>query len=286
MSKFNADNERIKHRYLGFLSGAKHRSVDSVDQVAAALADFEASTGHKDFRLFRIEQAQRYKRELGKATNSRTGKPLAKATLFSRLAALKTFFEWLAQEPGFRSKLNYSDAEYFNLSANEERIAKTVRERPAPSIKQIQHAISLMPYETDIEKRDRALVAFTLVSGARDDAIASLSLKHVDASQRRVHQDAREVRTKNAKTINGTFFPVGDVFEKIVVEWIEFLQKERVWGPDDPLFPRTKVTLGKSGYFENSGLDRKHWKDAGAIRKIFRQAFDRAGLPYFGPSTN
>jgi site-specific recombinase XerD len=107
VSKYNPNNERIKHRYLGFLSGAKRRSVASVDQAAAALADFEASTGFKDFRLFRIEQAQRYKRELEKATNSKTSKPLAKATIFSRLAALKAFFEWLAQQPGFRSKLVY-----------------------------------------------------------------------------------------------------------------------------------------------------------------------------------
>src|SRR4051812_3708319 len=123
MSKFNADNERIKHRYFRFLAGPKGRSVDSVDQVAAALAEFEVSTGYRDFRLFRSEQAERYLRELSKATNSKTGKPLAKATLFSRLAALKAFFEWLSQQQGFRSTLTYTDAAYFSLSANEERIA-------------------------------------------------------------------------------------------------------------------------------------------------------------------
>jgi hypothetical protein len=89
--KFNPQNERVKHRYFGVLADAKQHAADTVDQVAAALADFEASTGYKDFRLFRVEQAQSYKRKLGSMTNSATGRPLAKATISSRLAALKTF---------------------------------------------------------------------------------------------------------------------------------------------------------------------------------------------------
>jgi integrase/recombinase XerD len=32
-----------------------------------------------------------------------------------------------------------------------------------------------------------------------------------------------------------------------------------------------------------SGLERKHWGSAGPIRKIFRDAFAGAGLPYFNP---
>ncbi len=283
MAKFNSENERTKHRYLAFLADAKRFSVGSIDQVAAALADFEGSTGCKDFRLFRIEQAQRYKRQLSNAANPKTGEPLAKATISSRLAALKAFFQWLALQPGFRSKINYTDAEYFNLSANDQRIAKTVRERPVPSIEQIRHVLATMPAQSDIERRNHALIAFTLLSGARDNAIASMSLKHVDLGNRRINQDAREVRTKNAKTITSTFFPVGDEVEAIVTEWIRFLQTERLWGPDDPLFPATKVSVGESGYFESLGLDRKHWKDAAAIRKIFREAFSGAGLPYFNP---
>lgn len=46
-----------------------------------------------------------------------------------------------------------------------------------------------MPAKTDLERRDRALIAFALLSGARDNAIASLSLRHVDVARRRVYQD-------------------------------------------------------------------------------------------------
>jgi integrase len=35
--------------------------------------------------------------------------------------------------------------------------------------------------------------------------------------------------------------------------------------------------------FELAGLDRAHWSSASPIRGIFREAFQRAGLPYFNP---
>jgi integrase len=253
------------------------------DSHQPALADFETSTGFKEFGQYRIEQAQSYKRRLAKAAHPKTGRPLAKATISSRLAAMKAFYQWLAQQPGFRSKLTYSDAEYFNASASDERIARAVRQRPVPSIQQILHVLDSMPATSDIEQRDRSLIAFTLLSGARDNAIASMSLKHVDLANRMVHQDAREVRTKNSKTFTSAFFPVGREIEQLGADWIQYLQTKHLWGPDDPLFPATRVALGETGLFESGGLERKHWSDAAAIRKIFKWAFESAGLPSFNP---
>ena len=58
---------------------------------------------------------------------------------------------------------------------------------------------------------------------------------------------------------------------------------EKLWGNDDPLFPATRIALGPTRQFEVSGLDRAHWSSASPIRAIFREAFIRAGLPYFNP---
>jgi integrase/recombinase XerD len=127
-------------------------------------------------------------------------------------------------------KINFSDAEYFNLSANDERIAKAVRERPAPTLEQIRHVLFSMPCGSDIERRNQALIAFALLSGARDNAIASMSLKHLDVEGRRVYQDAREVRTKNAKTMETWLFPVGPDIETIVVRWVHYLRTALLWG--------------------------------------------------------
>ena len=80
--------------------------------------------------------------------------------------------------------------------------------------------IEAMPDKTDIERRDRALVAFAIVSGAQDRAIISFRLKHIDIEHDRIEQDARDVRTKRAKTFTTWFFPVGDDIRQIVVELV------------------------------------------------------------------
>jgi integrase len=282
MKKHHPENERMKRAYFAYLEEARRMSPQSVDQVAAAIAGFEVSTGQKCFRTFHVEQARAFKRKLLEATNPETGKPLAKATIHARLMTLKNFFQWLAGRPGYR-RITYSDAEYFNPSANDSRVATARRERPIPSIEQIRHVLSCMPYATAIEKRDRALVAFTLISGARDNAIASLSLKHVDPLTRSVFQDARDVRTKNRKTFTSWFFPVGNDLEAIVTDWIAYLTGELLFGPADPLFPATLVSLSEDGAFKATGIERRHWKTAAPVRQIFRDAFTRAGLPYFNP---
>ncbi len=201
----------------------------------------------------------------------------------SRLMHVKAFFHWLAGQPGYKSKISYSDSDYFNLSANDTRIASASREKPVPSADQIRMVLKSMQVETDIEKRNRALVAFTFLTGARDDALASLSLKHVDLANRKVLQDARDVRTKNRKTFSTIFFPIGEDVEQIVREWIAFLKDERLYGPDDPIFPSTCIGVGENGGFAALGLTRDHWSSAGAIRKIFKQAFEGAGQRYHNP---
>jgi integrase len=142
---------------------------------------------------------------------------------------------------------------------------------------------SKMPVGNEIERRNRALVAFTLLTGARDSAVASLKLKHVDLIAGCVNQDAREVRTKFSKTFSTFFFPVGEEVREIVTEWVSYLRNEKLWGNDDPLFPATRIRLGATRQFEAAGLTQDHWSNATSIRTIFSDAFNRAGLPYFNP---
>lgn len=71
---------------------------------------------------------------------------------------------------------------------------------------QIRHVLDPILSETDSRSRDRAMSDLTVFSGARDNAIASLSDKHVDTTRRLVHRDAREVRNKCAKTLTGRSF--------------------------------------------------------------------------------
>lgn len=282
MRKHHPKNERIKRQYRDYLAAAKRMSESSIAAAEAAIADFETWNKYRDFAKFHIEQAKSYKAHLETLNSGKTGKLLAKATIHARLAAVKAFVLWLAGQPGYRSRISYSDADYFNTSANDGRIATARREKRVPTVEQVKHVVSRMPAETDLEKRDRAIVSFILLTGARDAAVASFSLRHVDLAAREVDQDAREVRTKNRKTFKSWFFPVGDDVVAIVADWINHLKTAHLFGPDDPLFPATRVEV-RDGLFAVTGLSREHWKNAATIRKVFRQAFEAAGLPYANP---
>jgi integrase len=283
MAKHNAANARIKREYFQYLKEAKRRDEASIDAVAKALSRFEDANGHKDFRNFHKEQAVAFKRKLDNQLAVRTGKPLSRATVNSTLSALRAFFVWLAGQPGYKSRLSYADADYFNLAEKDVRIAKAVRHKAFPTLEQVHHVLSAMPSGTDIELRNRALIAFALLTGARDGALASFRLKHVDLVQGRVDQDARDVRTKASKTFSTWFFPVGGDALRIVQDWCQHLRVNLLWGEDDPLFPATQVGMDETGSFVPVGLRRHGWHDAGPVRAIFKAAFEGADLPYFNP---
>ncbi len=110
MTKHNAQNERIKRKYLAYLKEAKRYSEPSVDAAAKALSRFEAYNRYKDFKAYHFEQAVAFKRHLAEQKAKRSGEKLSKATLHATLTQLQKFFFWLAGQPGYKN-LNYSDAD-------------------------------------------------------------------------------------------------------------------------------------------------------------------------------
>lgn len=283
MKIHNANNVRIIRQYYLFLKEAKRQNEASIDGVAKAINRFEQYTKFKDFKQFHFQQAVGFKKHLTSQKNASTNKPLSKATLHTTLRHLKTFFQWLAMQTGYKSRINYSDTEYFNLSEKDTRIANAKRKKPVPSPEQIMHVLENMPDNSDIEKRNRALIAFTLLTGARDSAIASLKIKHVNLFEESLFQDAREVNTKFSKTFTTYFFPVGELPLSIISTWINYLTTELLFSPDDPLFPKTKIENSSNRKFEAVGLLREHWQTANPMRKIFKQAFHNVDLPYYNP---
>lgn len=282
MPKYCAENERVKRNYAFFLEAANGKQNATIDAALKAIDRFETSTNRKPFRKFHIEQARAFRARLIEEPGA-GGKPLSAATVTSTLKHLRNFFLWLSREPGFRSAINANDANYFTPSEQDMRVATARREKRVATLEEIKHVLALMPAETAIEKRNRALIAFAILTGARDGALASFRLKHVDMKAQTVFQDAREVRTKARKTFTSTFFPVGPEPVEVVADYIAMLTAELAFGPDDPLFPSTQIGRGADRGFVAEGLSRATWSGAQPIRQIFRAAFATAGLPYANP---
>jgi len=283
MTKHNAANERIKREYFGYLKEAKGRDEATIDGVAKSLARFEESTKARDFKRFHREQAVAFKAGLANAINARTGERISKATMLSTLRDLRAFFFWLAHLPGFKSHIQYADADYFNLNDKDIAVARARREKRVPTLAQVHHVLSAMPAETVVDRRDRALIAFAALTVARVGALASFRLGHVDLAEGFVEQDARTVRTKFAKTFRTYFMPIEGDALAIFADWTRELARDHLWGSDDPLFPATQIGQDENGGFRAVGILRSGWNTTQPINGIFRRAFEGVGLPYFNP---
>ena len=208
---------------------------------------------------------------------------MSKATLLHVITNLKQFFIWLRDQKGYE-KIKLTEIDYFNMSENDIAIAKGKKFKNYPTLEQIRKVVLSLPHETEIEKRDRALIAFTIITGARDAAIATLKIKHVDIYHKSVSQDPKDgVKTKFGKLICTKFFPVGNDIEQIVIDWVKFLREEKLYSDNDPLFPRTKLAHNKDFCFEAQGLEPTSWKSTTQIREIFKNSFAKYQLPYYNP---
>ena len=187
MKKTNASNAAT----CNICDEAKRMDISTVDRAAEAILRFEQSTNFKPFKRFHIEQAVAFKCRLSSQKNARTGAPLSKATVDSTLRMVKAFIHWLAGQPGYKSRIAYADADYFNLNAKDARIAHTAREAIYPTPRTMPPRLCADAQRfTALQRRDKALFAFLMLTGARDGAVASLRLK-----ARRSGRELSSIRT-------------------------------------------------------------------------------------------
>jgi len=272
----NPKNERIKRQYADFLKHADGKAEQTIRQIEKAVQRYEGFTGYADFAAFDQLKAKGFKAELA-------SRELAKATILSTVTALKRFFGWLAAQPGYKSKINLTDIEFMSLSDKDIRAARAPADRAIPALEQVLRVVEIMPDETAIEKRNRALIAFLAITGIRDGAAITLKVKHFDAERRLVLQNPTEVNTKFGKRIDTFLFPLDGRLEQIAIDWINTLRTVELFAETDPLFPKTLLTLDENNCFKPQGLSREHWANASPVRAIFRDAFTCAGLPVHTP---
>jgi len=249
-----------------------------VDAAAKAIDRFEGFGSFRPFKDFRAEHASAFRTHL-LSHRTASGQALSKSTVVHTLNALKRFFGWLAGQSGYR-KIEYAWSEYFTPSLKDLAAARAHRERRVPTVDQICSLVASMPDATPVQKRDRAVIALIALTGARDNAVASFKIKHIDVQERMLFQDGRTVRTKFSKTITTWFFPVSNDLERIVADWVGYARSVLHFGSNDPLFPATKRTLAAS---DMGSLGKVGWETAGPIRRIFKESFERAGMAACNP---
>lgn len=284
MPEFNPVNELVKKQYEDALLHGKHRDPKTVRAVWDAITLFESFTEQADFKTFNRDQAKDFKKWLEKQTN-KEGELLSLSTVRGVLNNIREFFLWLAIHPKYVRKVDGRAVEYLRLSNNDNRAARSSREKTPPTLDELARALAAMPYHTDIKKRDRALFAFLILTCMRDDALVSIRMADVDIAQKTVWQDPKHVRTKFRKGILTAFVtaPIPSA-ETIFMDWYVYARDVLGFTQNDPLFPQTLVIANPETLsFEVRGLSREPWANAAPVRAIFKQAFANVGLSYFNP---
>ena len=274
--EYNPVNEVLKKQYEEALLHGKCRDPKTVRAVWNNLNVFEDFTGHEDSKAFKAWMEKQ---------KNKDGELLSISTVRSTLNNVREFFEWLAIHPQYIKKIDGRAVQYLRLSDNANRAARASREKTPPTLEELKKALKSMPYNTDIEKRDRAIFAFMIITCVRDDALVSLKRKHVNADDRTVWQDPKLVRTKGRKGIVTRFVSqVMPLAEEIVLDWLKYIDEALDFKGNDPLFPKTLVqSSAETMCFEAQGLSREHWANAGPVREVFKAAFNAVGLPYYNP---
>jgi|694.fasta_scaffold102986_1 integrase len=131
--------------------------------------------------------------------------------------------------------------------------------------------------------RDQAIIALTFATGIRDGALIGLKLKHINCAKKYITQDPKEVNTKFGKHIHSKFYPIGDEIHQIIIDWVTYLREVKLYGDNDPLFPKEILMQDTDMTFKGGTLSREHWQNPSAVRRIFKIAFTDAQLPHFTP---
>ena len=280
MRKYNAENERLRRRYEQYLREAKGQDDKSIDKMRAALVKFEECTKYKPYKAFRVDQARQFKDALKRAKTVQ-GKPLALTTIDATLRLVKGFFHWLAGQQGFKKVVTYSEVEYFNNNRNDARTAHAQRAVQYPSTIATRHAFQGMADQTELERRNKAIFAFLVITGARIGAASSLCLKHINLVDGYVLQDGREVRMKAGKTFTTWFFPMHPDYLACFTSWVNYLRNEKMFGPEDALFPLPERRL-VNGKFVFDKVSREIYSNGSIINEVFKAAFVQVQMQPYG----
>jgi len=283
--KINLKNEQMKRKYFKRLRQAEGMAEATITNIKKSIFLYEDFTKQADYRKFSAEKAIEFKKWLQK--REYRGKPISLLTYHSYLRCLTKFFVWLSDKDGYKRTINSDKIAYLKLSRKEERIATQYTPRNFPPFEYVLKLTDSIKINSEIDQRDRALIAFTLLSGCRDKALATLPLGCFDEQNLVINQNPRQgVQTKFAKLIPTTLLPFDKKLLGYVLEWVQHL-KNKGFGSQDPIFPRSKTDKGENNLsFEPAQeVEPTFWKTTGRVREIFKRRSKEAGLPYFPPHT-
>ena len=289
MEKINYKNEIAKRTFYAYLGGSRQYSFNSIKCFKPAIWDWQEFSKNKDFVCFSKTMATDFKEWLKNKNKKNSAAKISLSACNDILRYLREFFSWLSQQPGYK-RISKTDIGYLKLSKKEVRMATQQKRKEYPTLDEIKTLIESIRVNTDVGKRDKALISLTFLTGIRIAALASLRIQNFDREKLIIDQDPnRDVKTKNSKRIITTFVPL-PYKEPLgyFLDWFDYLISEKKFKPTDPLFPATMVKNIDGNnicYHSTNTVKPVFWKSSTTLREIFEDRSRLAGVKYYHPHT-
>lgn len=282
-------NEQVKRRFYEWLKASKGFSKESIRNYEKAIWTWEDFTEKKDFSSFNKTIAESFKCWLKDKKKINSEEKISISYCYDTIRFLKIFFDWLSKQAGYKSRINQTAIDYLNLTRKEIKEATQPKNVAYPSLEEIKKTIKGIEGKTEIEMRDKALFSFALLTGARISAIRTLPMKSFDKENLVIYQDpSLGVETKFSKRIVSSLLPFS--YKEALnyfLDWYNYLEKEKGFNQNDPIFPATKIENGKENisYYNTGKVEPKKLKSSSSLRSIFKKRFENAGVKYYYPHT-
>lgn len=280
-----AINARLKHKYVEELFKADGNCDDTVKKKEASIGLFEKFIEYQDFGVYNKTIGENYQIEIKSRTNKQ-GSSISLKTVGFHLDALKKFLTWVRTQTGYRTKIIERDIDYLSLSKKERNQIRSQKLLPdLPDVNDVKKQIDLIPTETEIDLRDRAIFAFLMCTGIRAEALITLPIMSFNPDSFFINQDPElGVKTKNSEHIISRYFNRDSSFRNEFLDWYWFLRNEKKYEQHLPLFPKNDQSKeGNSALFSNNKVSKEFWQSQSSLTGMMTKRNNSEIVKYFSP---
>lgn len=192
-----------------------------------------------------------------------------------KMLRVAEFFRWLFAKnltaPAISEAL-----EVFLLTDKEKGLLSKQEIREYPTLEEFNEMIDF-PVNSEVDRRDKALLCFLLLSAGRVDAVRTLPLGALNPKTLDLVQDPTiGVHTKRNKYIRSTLFRFSEQYLNIIRDWLRFLIEEKKFKPTDPLFPKLMQSEDNRAHFI---LSNEYYSSQTKINQIIAQRCKDKNIP-------
>jgi integrase/recombinase XerD len=231
--KFNPKNERIKYQFRIHVKRAIRKDDKTIIAELKYLREYELFDNFANFETYNNTKADKF-------INYLFDQDYSLSYINDTLRTLKVFLTWLERQKGYRSKINYNDIDYLNITNNQRRTSKATEHKKSYSFEQIIKTIRQMPDKTMIERRNKAIISTNALCSLRISELRTIKLKNLIEEDGKcfIHINPKDIDSKFAKARYADFANLPqDIFDN-VINWKNELVVKFQFTSKDPLFPK------------------------------------------------